>query len=191
LLAVGQFRVVRAQSGRNPAMPRQRWPCPPLARGLNSRKYVVPKEHAMRERIKEDTKTAMKAGDKTRTGVLRLVSAAFQSAEIETKGPLSAAAELAVMTKMVKQRRDSIAQFTSGGRPDLAAIEEAEITIIEAYLPKQMSEADAKTAIGAVMKELGAAGPKDMGKVMGALKERYAGQMDFGAASGWIKELLR
>jgi uncharacterized protein len=144
----------------------------------------------MRERIKEDTKTAMKAGDKTRTGVLRLVSAAFQSAEIEAKGPLSPAAELAVMTKMVKQRRDSIAQFTSGGRPDLAAIEEAEIAIIEAYLPKQMSEADSKAAISALLKELGVTGPKEMGKVMAALKDRFAGQMDFGAASGWVKELL-
>lgn len=145
----------------------------------------------MRERIKEDTKTSMKAGDKTRTGVLRLVSAAFQSAEIETKGTLSPAAELAVMTKMVKQRRDSIAQFTSGGRPDLAAIEEAEIVIIEAYLPKQMSEADSKAAIAAVLKELGVTSPKEMGKAMAVLKERFAGQMDFGAASGWVKDLLK
>ena len=145
----------------------------------------------MRERIKEDTKTSMKAGDKTRTGVLRLVSAAFQSAEIETKGPLSPAAEHADMTKMVKQRRDSIAQYTSGGRPDLAAIEEAEIVIIEAYLPKQMSETDSKAVIAAVLKELGVSSPKEMGKVMAALKERYAGQMDFGAASGWVKELLK
>lgn len=145
----------------------------------------------MRERIKDDTKVSMKAGDKTRTGVLRLVSAAFQSAEIEARAPLSEAAELAVMTKMVKQRRDSIAQFTSGGRPDLAAIEEAEIVIIEAYLPKQMSEADSKTAIAGVIKEVGATGPKDMGKVMAALKERFAGQLDFGAASGWVKDLLK
>lgn len=145
----------------------------------------------MRERIKEDTKTAMKAGDKTRTGVLRLVSAAFQSAEIEAKAALSPAAELAVMTKMVKQRRDSIAQFTSGGRPDLAAIEEAEIVIIEGYLPKQMSEADSKAAISALLKELGVTGPKEMGKVMAALKDRFAGQMDFGAASGWVKDLLK
>ena len=145
----------------------------------------------MRDRIKEDTKTSMKAGDKLRTGVLRLVSAAFQSAEIETKGPLSPAAELAVMTKMVKQRRDSIAQYTSGGRPDLAAIEEAEIVIIEAYLPKQMSETDSKAVIASVLKELGVSSPKEMGKVMAALKERYAGQMDFGAASGWVKELLK
>ena len=145
----------------------------------------------MRERIKDDTKVSMKAGDKTRTGVLRLVSAALQSAEIEARAPLSEAAELAVMTKMVKQRRDSIAQFTSGGRPDLAAIEEAEIVIIEAYLPKQMSEADSKTAIAGVIKEVGATGPKDMGKVMAALKERFAGQLDFGAASGWVKDLLK
>ena len=145
----------------------------------------------MRERIKDDTKVSMKAGDKTRTGVLRLVSAAFQSAEIEARAPLSEAAELAVMTKMVKLRRDSIAQFTSGGRPDLAAIEEAEIVIIEAYLPKQMSEADSKTAIAGVIKEVGATGPKDMGKVMAALKERFAGQLDFGAASGWVKDLLK
>lgn len=144
----------------------------------------------MRERIKEDTKTSMKAGDKTRTGVLRLVSAAFQSAEIEAKGPLSPAAELAVMTKMVKQRRDSIAQYTSGGRPDLAAIEEAEIAIIEAYLPKQLSEAESRAAIAAVIKDLGASGPKDMGKVMAALKERFSGKLDFGAASGWVKDLL-
>lgn len=145
----------------------------------------------MRERIKEDTKTSMKAGDKTRTGVLRLISAAFQTAEIETKATLSEAAELAVMTKMVKQRRDSIAQFTSGGRPDLAAIEEAEIAIIEAYLPNQMSEAESKTAIASLLKELGTTSPKEMGKVMTALKDRYAGQMDFGAASGWVKDLLR
>ncbi len=145
----------------------------------------------MRQRIKDDTTTALKAGDKTRTGVLRLVSAAFQSAEIETKGLLSPVAELAVMTKMVKQRRDSIAQFTSGGRPDLAAIEEAEIAIIESYLPKQMSEADSRAAIGNVLKELGVTSPKEMGKVMATLKERYAGQMDFGAASGWVKDLLK
>ena len=145
----------------------------------------------MRERVKEDTKTAMKAGDKTRTGVLRLISAAFQSAEIEARAPLSPAAELAVMTKMVKQRRDSIAQFTSGGRPDLAAVEEAEIAIIEAYLPKQMDEAQSKSAIAALIKDIGAAGAKDMGKVMGALKDNYAGQMDFGKASGWVKELLK
>jgi uncharacterized protein len=145
----------------------------------------------MRDRIKDDTKTSMKAGDKARTGVLRLMSAAIQNAEIEAKGPLDEAAELAVLTKMVKQRRDSIAQYTSGGRPDLAAVEEAEILIIETYLPKQMGEAESKAAIVALIKEVGAEGPKDMGKVMGALKQKFAGQMDFGKASGWVKETLK
>ena len=144
----------------------------------------------MRTRIKTDTVTAMKSGDKARVGVLRLVSAAFQTAEIELKRPLTAADELAVMTKMVKQRRDSITQYTAGGRPELAAAEAAEIAVIESYLPKQMSEAESKAAIAAVIKEVGAAGPKDMGKVMAALKEKFAGQMDFGKASGWVKEAL-
>ena len=145
----------------------------------------------MRDRIKDDTKTAMKAGEKSRVGVLRLISAAFQTAEIEARKPLTLAEELAVMTKMVKQRRDSIQQYTAGNRPDLAAVEEAEIVIIEAYLPKQMDEAASKATIAALIKETGAEGPKDMGKVMGALKEKYAGQMDFGKASGWVKEALK
>jgi uncharacterized protein len=144
----------------------------------------------MRDRIKTDTVTALKAGDKARVNVLRLVSAAFQTFEIETKKPLSAADELQVMTKMVKQRRDSIAQFNAGNRPDLAAIEEAEIAIIDSYLPKQMDEAASRAAIVAVIKDVGAAGAKDMGKVMGALKEKFAGQMDFGKASGWVKDAL-
>ena len=92
---------------------------------------------------------------------------------------------------MVKQRRDLIEQFTAGGRQDLADKEAAEIAVIEVYMPKQMSEADAKAAIAALIKETGAAGPKDMGKVMGALKAKYAGQMDFGKASALTKELLK
>ncbi len=144
----------------------------------------------MRDRIRDDTKAAMKAGDKAKVGVLRLVSAAIQAFEIEAKREPTEADVLAVMTKMVKQRRDSIAQYTKGGRPELAAQEEAEIAVIEAYLPKQMDEAAAKAAIAAVVKELGAATPKDMGKVMGALKQKYSGQMDFGKASGWVKEML-
>ena len=145
----------------------------------------------MRSRISNDIKAAMKSGDKARVGVLRLINAAVQSAEIEAKKELDDAGILAVMTKMVKQRRDSIDQYTKGGRPDLAAVEQAEIAIIEAYLPKQMDEAASKAAVAGLIKELGAAGPKDMGKVMGALKERFAGQMDFGKASGWVKEALK
>ena len=144
----------------------------------------------MRAQINADLKTAMKAGDKQRVGTLRLINAAIQAAEIDAKKDLDDAAVLAVMTKMVKQRRDSIAQYTSGGRPELAANEQAEIDIIEAYLPKQMDEAAVSAAIADAIKETAAASPKDMGKVMGALKAKYAGQMDFQKASAAVKAAL-
>lgn len=144
----------------------------------------------MRAKINADLKTAMKAGDKQRVGTLRLINAAIQSAEIEAKKELDDAAVLAVMTKMVKQRRDSIAQYTSGGRPELAATEQAEIDVIEAYLPKQMDDAAVSAAIAEAIKETGAASPKDMGKVMGVLKAKFAGQMDFQKASAAVKAAL-
>ena len=109
----------------------------------------------MKARIASDIKAAMKSGDKAKVGTLRLVNAAIQTAEIESKGTLDDAAVIAVMTKMVKQRRDSIAQYTSGGRADLAAVEQAEIAIIEAYLPKQMDEAAVTAAIADAVKESG------------------------------------
>ena len=147
----------------------------------------------MREKINADLKEAMKAGEKDRVSTLRLVNAAIKSADIDArpKDKISDADILSVLAKMVKQRRDSIEQFTAGGRQDLADKEAAEIKVIEVYMPKQMSEADAKAAITALIKEMGAAGPKDMGKVMGALKAKYAGQMDFGKASALTKELLK
>ena len=147
----------------------------------------------MRDKINDDLKTAMKAGDKDRVGTLRLINSAIKSADIEArpKDKISDADILTVMAKMIKQRRDSIEQFTAGGRPELAAKEAAEIAVIEGYMPAQMSEADAKAAIAAAIKETGAAGPKDMGKVMAALKAKYAGQMDFGKASALTKELLK
>lgn len=144
----------------------------------------------MRAKINADLKTAMKAGDKQRVGTLRLINAAIQAAEIDAKKDLDEPGVLAVMTKMVKQRRDSIAQFTSGGRPELAANEQAEIDIIEAYLPKQMDDAAVTQAIAAAITETGAASPKDMGKVMGVLKAKYAGQMDFQKASAAVKAAL-
>lgn len=144
----------------------------------------------MRAKINADIKAAMKAGEKQKVGTLRLINAAIQSAEIEAKKDLDDAAVLAVMTKMVKQRRDSIAQYTSGGRPELAATEQAEIDIIEAYLPKQMDDAAVTAAISDAIKETGAASPKDMGKVMGVLKAKYAGQMDFQKASAAVKATL-
>ncbi|MGO4683385.1 GatB/YqeY domain-containing protein [Hyphomicrobium sp. 2TAF46] len=144
----------------------------------------------MRAKINADLKTAMKAGEKQRVATLRLINAAIQTAEIETKKELDDAGVLAVMTKMVKQRRDSIAQYTSGGRPDLAATEQAEIDIIEAYLPKQMDEGAVSAAIVDAIKETGASSAKDMGKVMGVLKAKYAGQMDFQKASAAVKAAL-
>ena len=144
----------------------------------------------MRATISTDLKAAMKAGEKDKVATLRLINAAIQSAEIETKGPLDDAAIVQVMTKMVKQRRDSIAQYTSGGRPDLADKEQAEIVIIEHYLPKQMDDAAVAAAIKAAVAETGAAGPKDMGKVMSALKAKYVGQMDFQKASAAVKAAL-
>ena len=144
----------------------------------------------MRAQISSDLKIAMKAGEKTKVGVLRLINAAVQTAEIEAKKTIDDAAVLAVMTKMVKQRRDSIEQFTNGGRADLAAIEQAEIAIIEGYLPKQMDEASVAAAIKAAVAESGAAGPKDMGKVMAVLKAKHAGQMDFQKASAAVKAAL-
>jgi uncharacterized protein YqeY len=147
----------------------------------------------MRDKINADLKEAMKAGEKDRVSTLRLVNAAIKSADIDArpKDKISDADILSVLAKMVKQRRDSIEQFTAGGRQDLADKEAAEIAVIEVYMPTQMSEADAKAAITALIKETGAAGPKDMGKVMGALKAKYAGQMDFGKASALTKELLK
>jgi uncharacterized protein YqeY len=148
----------------------------------------------MRENINNDLKDAMKSGDKARVGTLRLVNAAIKSADIDArpagKDKITDADILSVLAKMIKQRRDSIEQFTAGARQDLADKEAAEIAVIEVYMPKQMSEADAKQAIAAAIKETGAAGPKDMGKVMAALKARYAGQMDFGKAGQLVKAKL-
>lgn len=144
----------------------------------------------MRAKISDDLKMAMKAGDKQRVATLRLINAAIQSAEIEAKKSLDDAGILAVMTKMVKQRRDSIEQYTNGGRPDLAEGEQAEIAVIEAYLPKQMDENEVKAAVEAAIKETGAASAKDMGKVMGVLKAKYAGKMDFQKASAAVKAAL-
>jgi len=144
----------------------------------------------MRARISNDLKAAMKAGEKDKVGVLRLINAAIQTAEIEAKAAIDDAGIIAVMTKMVKQRRDSIQQYTSGGRADLADKEQAEIVIIEQYLPKQMDEAAVAAVIKAAISETGAAGPKDMGKVMGVLKAKYAGQMDFQKASAAVKAAL-
>lgn len=149
----------------------------------------------MRARINQDVKDAMKSGDKPRLATLRLITAAIKDREVGVGGqaPVEVGdAELvAILQKMVKQRRESVATYEKAGRTDLADQEKAEIAVIETYLPKQMDEAGVRAAVAAAVAELGAAGPKDMGRVMGTLKERYAGQMDFGKASGVLKELLK
>jgi uncharacterized protein YqeY len=149
----------------------------------------------MREKINADLKEAMKTGDKDRVGTLRMINAAIKSADIDArpsgKDKIDDAGILTVLAKMIKQRRDSIEQFLAGGRQELADKEAAEIKVIAVYLPKQMSVEETKAAIAAVIKEVGAAGQKDMGKVMAALKAKYAGQMDFGKTSAAVKELLK
>ena len=118
----------------------------------------------------------------------------FKNADIEARGqgkdPLDDGAVLGLLQKMIKQRQESVELYDKGGRPELAAAERAEIEIITGYLPKQMSDAEMTAAIEAAIKETGAASMKDMGKVVGVLRGKYAGQMDFGKASGKVKELL-
>lgn len=148
----------------------------------------------MRQRITQDVKDAMKSGDKARLATLRLITAAIKDRELGVGGApteVGDAEVVAILQKMVKQRRESIATYEKAGRTDLADQEKSEIAVLEGYLPQQMDEAGVKAAVAALIAELGAAGAKDMGRVMGALKERYAGQMDFGKASGIVKELLK
>src|SRR5215813_12434033 len=145
----------------------------------------------MRDRLMAETKAALKAQDKPRLSALRLISAALQQADIAAKAAIADQEIPALLQKMIKQRRESLAIYEKAGRKEQAAQEAVEIAVIEEFLPKQMSEAEAKEAIAAAIRETGAASPKDMGKVMAALKERYAGRMDFGKASGLVKVLLK
>ncbi len=147
----------------------------------------------LRDQINESVKTAMKAQDKPRLSALRLMNAAIQNATIEAERAGKTLAEddlLGLLQKMIKQRQESVEIYEKGGRKELADQERGEIEVIKGFLPQQMSEAEAKAAIAAVIKDTGAAGMKDMGKVMAALKERHAGKMDFGKASGLVKGLL-
>jgi uncharacterized protein len=145
----------------------------------------------MRDRLKAETNAALKAQNKPRLSALRLISAALQQGDIAGKVPLADAEIPALLQKMIKQRRESLAIYEKAGRTDQARQEATEIAVIEEFLPKQMSEAEARDAIAAAIKEVGATSPKEMGKVMGVLKARFAGQMDFGKASGLVKELLK
>jgi uncharacterized protein len=148
----------------------------------------------IRDDIKAALVTAMKSGDKARTATIRLIQSALKNREIEMRGGSAAADDdvtvSEVLQKMVKQRRESVALYEQGGRQELADAETAEIAVIEGFLPRQMSEAEAKAAIDAIVAETGASSVKDMGKVMAALRERHAGTMDMSKASGLVKARL-
>ena len=148
----------------------------------------------LRDQLMNELKAAMKSGDKLRLSTIRLIQAALKDKDIEHRGagkePLSDDEILQLLQKMVKQRQESATLYTEGGRAELAAQENGEIAVIAGFMPQQMDEAEARTAIAAVIAEIGAAGIKDMGKVMGELKARFAGRMDFGKASPAVKKLL-
>ena len=145
---------------------------------------------SLKQRINEDVKNAMRAGEKYRLGILRLVTSAIKQLEVDTRLELDDDQVLAVLDKMVKQRRESIAQFEKAARQDLADKEAAEIVIIQDYLPEALSEAEISELIDAAMAETGASGMRDMGKVMGLLKPQMQGRADMGAVSGLIKAKL-
>ena len=149
---------------------------------------------SLRERFTGDLKEAMKAGEKGRVAAIRLIQAALKDKDIEArgagKGEASAEEILALLQKMIKQRQESIAIYDANNRPELADGERAEVAVISAYLPQQMSDEEIKAAIEEVIAETGATAVKDMGKVIGVLRAAYAGQMDFGKVSPMVKAAL-
>jgi hypothetical protein len=145
---------------------------------------------SLKGQITEDMKSAMKAGEKDRLKVVRLILAAIKQVEVDTREELDDTAVLAVITKMVKQRRDSVEQFEKGDREDLAAIERAEIVVLEGYLPEQLSGDAIAALVDEVIQSTGATSIRDMGKVMGQIKAKAAGRADMGAVSAVIKERL-
>jgi uncharacterized protein YqeY len=144
----------------------------------------------LKEKITEDMKGAMRAKEAARLSTIRLLLAALKQKEVDERVELADADVLSIVEKLVKQRRESIAQFEKAGRNDLADKEKAEIAVLAGYLPQQMSEAEVAEAVAAAIRESGAAGPKDMGKVMGLLKSRLAGRTDMGKLSGLVKSKL-
>ena len=145
---------------------------------------------SLKKQITEDMKSAMKAGEKDRLKVVRLIRAAIKQVEVDTRNELDDAAVLGVLNKMVKQRRDSVEQFEKGDREDLAAIERAEIEVLQAYLPEQLSADDLPSLVDEVIAATGAESIRDMGKVMGQIKAKAAGRADMGAVSAAVKERL-
>ena len=145
---------------------------------------------SLKTQLTEDMKAAMKSGEKDRLGVIRLILAAIKQKEVDERVEMTDPLVLAVLEKMVKQRKDSISQYEAAGREDLAAVERYELGVLEAYLPAKMSEAEIQAAIDAAKAETNAAGPADIGKLMGVLKPRLAGRADMGLVSQLVKKSL-
>ncbi|MEC4720144.1 GatB/YqeY domain-containing protein [Noviherbaspirillum sp. CPCC 100848] len=145
---------------------------------------------SLKEQITEDMKAAMRAKDTGRLGTIRLLTAAMKQKEVDERIELTDAHVLAIIEKMIKQRRDSISQFEAGGRQDLADIEKAELAVLSAYMPPELSEAEISGEVAAAIAQTGAAGPQDMGKVMGVLKPKLAGRADMTAVSAVVKRAL-
>ena len=144
----------------------------------------------LKDQITEDMKTAMRAKDSERLGTIRLLQAAMKQKEVDERITLDDAAIVTIVDKLIKQRKDSIAAFEGAGRQDLADKEKAELAVLQAYLPARMSEAEILDAVKAIVAEVGAAGPGDMGKVMGVVKTRLAGKADMGQVSAAVKAAL-
>ncbi len=145
---------------------------------------------SLKNQITEDMKTAMRAKDAERLGTIRLLLAAMKQKEVDERIELDDAAVVAIVDKLVKQRKDSVTAFTQGGRTDLADKEAAEIKVLEVYLPHRLSADEVAVEVRAIVAELGAKGPGDMGKVMGAVKARLAGKADMGQVSAAVKAAL-
>lgn len=145
---------------------------------------------SLREQINDDLKTAMRSGETARRDTIRLLTAALKQREVDERKTLADADVLAVIEKMIKQRRDSISQFEQGGRQDLADKEKQELTLLQTYMPQAMAEDELAAAIAAAIAETSAAGPADMGKVMAVLKPKLAGRADMGKVSAAVKAQL-
>lgn len=145
---------------------------------------------SLKEQITEDMKAAMRAKDSERLGAIRLLTAAIKQKEVDERVDLDDAMVVAIVDKLIKQRKDSIEAFTKASRPDLADKEKAELTVLQAYLPARMSVEEIRAEVTAIVTELGASGPGDMGKVMGAVKARLAGKADMGQVSAAVKAAL-
>ena len=145
---------------------------------------------SLKDQITEDMKTAMRAKDSERLGTIRLLQAAMKQKEVDERITLDDAAVVAIVDKLIKQRKDSITAFEGAGRQDLADKEKAEMAVLQAYLPERMSADEVTAAVKAIVAEVGAAGPGDMGKVMGVVKARLAGKADMGQVSAAVKAAL-